>query len=168
MTKESVEIPLKHGKVAIIDAEDYPRVSQYKWHAYRMGLRKDWYVGTTIRINVHGKIKSTSLSLHRFLLNCHTGDGVTIDHQDHDGLNNRKRNLRKCDSTGNVRNSRKFVKSEARYKGITRKKDRWRARIYCHGKRLSIGSFSTQHEAALAYDAKAKELFGEFAALNFA
>ncbi len=39
--------------------------------------------------------------------------------------------------------------------------------IQCSGKYVYLGLFDNEMEAALAYDRKAEELFGEFAYLNF-
>jgi len=44
---------------------------------------------------------------------------------------------------------------------------KWSARIRCDRKFYNLGEFDNQMEAAMAYDDKAVELFGEFAYLNF-
>jgi hypothetical protein len=51
--------------------------------------------------------------------------------------------------------------------GFYKKTNKWRARIGYKGKQILLGYHSTPEEAARAYDTKAKELFGEFASLNF-
>ncbi len=57
----------------------------------------------------------------------------------------------------------------SRYKGVVRRGayKRWRARIGFNGKRIHLGDFADEKQAAMAYDDKAAELFGEFAYLNF-
>jgi hypothetical protein len=63
----------------------------------------------------------------------------------------------------------KALFSKSRFKGVTwRKRDRiWVARVKLLGTRFYLGSFKREEDAAAAYDLKAKELFGEFARLNF-
>ena len=57
------------------------------------------------------------------------------------------------------------------YVGVSRQKNSnknpWRAYITFKGKQILLGGFKTEEEAALAYDKKAKELFGNNAKVNF-
>lgn len=54
------------------------------------------------------------------------------------------------------------------YTGVywTQDRRRWRAEITKEGVRHRLGSFRCQHEAARAYNEKAKELYGDKAILN--
>ncbi len=53
------------------------------------------------------------------------------------------------------------------YRGVTRNRGQWTARITKDDVKLHLGYFNTEEEAAIAYDLKAKELYGEFAWVNF-
>ena|SRR5580704_14271781 len=65
----------------------------------------------------------------------------------------------------NVR--KRSTKCLSQFKGVTKRHGRWIAQVNLNKVRYLLGSFPTEEEAARAYDAKAKELFGEFACLNF-
>jgi len=151
-------IELTWGKYAIVDAEDYHWLSSYKWCAVEHS--RCWYAKTLRRDGM-------PLSMHRLI----TGapKGLFVDHRDHNGLNNRKSNLRVCTRKENQQNSRPRRGGTSRYKGVhwcnTYKK--FRAKIYHDGKQIHIGYFDDEIAAAKAYDKKARELFGEFAFLNF-
>ena len=95
--------------------------------------------------------------------------GLVVDHIDGNGLNNRKSNLRVCTQAQNSLNSRPRRNSSSRYKGVSfYKRDKiWQAQIFYNFRTINIGRFDDEIEAALAYDRKAAELFGEFAYLNF-
>jgi hypothetical protein len=151
-------IELTHGKYAIVDAEDYDRLSSYKWCATEHG--PSWYAQTLRRDGV-------PLSMHRLI----TGapKGLFVDHRDNNGLNNRKTNLRICTEEQNQRNRRPSRGKSFKYKGVSWFKPlkKFRARISHNRICIHIGYFDNEIDAAKAYDKKAKELFGEFAYLNF-
>lgn len=103
--------------------------------------------------------------MHRLIMN--TPEGMLVDHINHDCLDNRKSNLRICTHAENARNKRPVI-GTSKYKGVywdkTNKK--WEAHIR-KGKDVKyLGQFKCEKKAALAYNEKAKELFGEFAYLN--
>jgi len=111
---------------------------------------------------------NTKTSMHREIMNA--PKGLDVDHIDGNGLNNRKSNLRLCTHAENVHNSRPMRNGSSKYKGVCWHKTykKWYSSIGKTGKRFYLGRFDNEIDAALAYDKKAKELFGEFAYLNFA
>ena len=94
---------------------------------------------------------------------------MMIDHINHNGLDNRRENLRICTNAENNRHRRKPKNNTSGYKGVCwdKSKKKWRARIEKDNKNIHIGYYNILEEAARAYDAKAKELFGKYAQLNF-
>jgi hypothetical protein len=155
------QITLSQGKIAIVDDEDFERVNQFKWFA-----KKDentWYARRTVRID--GKRKN--IHLHTFIMN--TALGFVVDHKNHNGLDNRKENLRLCSKSQNQHNQKLRQGGTSQYKGVCWHKNKrcYFARIVIAGKQKHLGSFTDEVEAAKAYDEAAKEHFGEFAHLNF-
>jgi len=136
----------------IIDTEDYPKVAGYRWN-----VKIDDKSPTKITYRVYTGQKH--LCIHRILL------GFRADHKDHDGLNNRKENLRLSTHQQNCFNRRKRSGSySSQFKGVYFHKicNKWTAKI---GKTI-VGYFSTEIDAALAYNAAAIAEHGEFALLN--
>jgi len=117
---------------------------------------------------VKGKrVKRKTIMMHRFILNAPRH--LVVDHINHNGLDNRKSNLRLCTRAENSRNRRSFNNKSSRYKGVSWDKQRklFLAAIRCNGKYYNLGRFKSETAAAKAYDKKTRELFGEFAYLNF-
>lgn len=158
-------IPLTQGKYAIVDPEDFDRLNAHKWYA--LNREERFYAG---RAGPRRKGKpGPVLLMHRQIL--HVGRGMVVDHINHNGLDNRRANLRPATLTQNSRNRRK-VKTEghySKYKGLTwyKSKNRWAAMIMANRKSKFLGYFDDEIEAARAYDVAARELHGEFAAMNF-
>ena len=163
------EIQLTQGKVALVDDEDYERVNQFKWYANKLNKNKVliWYAAKGIRNNIK-PYKWTTMQMHRFILGI-TDPNILVDHKNHNGLDNRKCNLRVCTYSQNGMNRSPQTASSI-YKGVSfydcYKERKWRAAIYLNGKMETIGFFYTEIEAAIAYNNRAIELYGEFAFLN--
>jgi len=94
---------------------------------------------------------------------------MQVDHINGNPLDNRRENLRICTRAQNTCNRKAVVNSKSGYKGVTKKNSsrKWIPEIRKDGKKLYLGSYNTPEEAAKAYDKAAKEIFGEFAKLNF-
>ena len=158
-------IPLTQGKFAIVDPEDYDRLARHKWFAMRS--RRGFYA---IRMAEAKGPNGTrkKIRMHRQIL--HVPPGKFIDHINHNGLDNRKANLRIVTNLQNSWNKRKQKGNySSRYKGASwsKRAGKWHTEIYCRGTKIFIGYFDDEKKAARAYDAKATELYGEYAALNF-
>ena len=155
-------IPLTQGKFAIVDAADYAELSKYKWRVKWCKNVKSFYVIRSLpRVNGKSKV----VTMHREILGALPGQYV--DHINHDTLDNRRENLRICTNAQNCANRIKSVNTSSQFKGVywCKVMSKWRSRI---GEQPQhIGYFTDEIEAARAYDEAAKELFGEFALLNF-
>jgi hypothetical protein len=156
-----MEIDLGNGYLAVIDDEDADLVTGFKWYAMKVEGKvyaAGWKHMPPGRFFVH---------LHRLITNAQPGE--IIDHADRDTLNCRRSNLRRATRQQNNCNrgaSRRGTTSK--YKGVflCRQTGRFRAQITINRKRIYLGYFDSEENAARAYNAKAVELFGEFAYLN--
>jgi hypothetical protein len=152
----SRQLPLAKGRCALVDDDDFARISEYQWHITSRG-----YVAGTVTINGTPKL----VYLHRFLLNA--PPGRYVDHINGDRLDNQRDNLRLVTRAQNQWN-RQVQHNQSGYKGVSwhRRKRKFYARIQANGQRYHLGYFDTAEEAAQAYDAAARRLFGEYARLN--
>ena len=150
------EILLTQGYIALIDDEDYELVSQYKWRVQK--VRTGYYaVRNSSRVN--GKQKR--IYLHRFILSPESG--FEIDHINHNGLDNRRENLRVCTRSENQSN-RIATKKTSKYKGVSwnSRYKKWKAVLMHNKKSYFLGYFSDELAAAIAYNNKANSVQGEF------
>ncbi len=155
-------IPLTQGKFAIVDDGDYDYLMQWKWCAHKAYFSDNYYAVRNVHLTCR---RSRTISMHRVVM--HVPVGLHTDHINHNGLDNRKANLRICLRIQNQFNGKPRRNSASKYKGVYPSRAKWQARITCNCVRLSLGTFSSEIQAAKAYDRKAKELFGEFAYLNY-
>jgi len=152
-------LPLSQGKYSIVDDEDYDWLNQWKWYAKHNKTR--WYAVRTTqrpcRINIR---------MHRLIMSA--PQGRDVDHINGNGIDNRRKNLRLCTRSENLANKAKYGKCSSKHKGVwwhkTAKK--WAAGIMKNKKAIHLGLFDSEIEAAIAYDNKAKKLYGEYAMLN--
>lgn len=151
-----MQINLSKGKVALVDAEDYERVSSLRWHAKKKG--KTWYAMRSVPKGSryeNGEPKYKACYMHRLIMGA--PEGIEVDHENGDGLDNRRSNLRLATKSQNQQNQPLLHGANTSgYRGVSKHSlcTKWRAEIKCG-------------LAARAYDSKARELFGEYARLNF-
>jgi hypothetical protein len=155
-------IPLTQGKFAMVDDEDYEKLNKYKWYAKKG--RDTYYVARNS--SLQNGIQTT-IRMHREILNL-TTEKTMIDHINHDTLDNQRHNLRVCTQSQNSMNQ-VSKRGTSKYKGVSWHKlcGKWQSYIRINWKHTHIGIFTHEEDAARAYDKKAKELFGEYAYLNF-
>jgi hypothetical protein len=157
MTKK---IKLTRGFEAIIDDEDFIRVSRYKWRV----TSGKWgtYAVTWVRIEGKGR----HVYLHRFLLGFPADKLITFANGDR--LDCRRENLKFTTRSKSQMGKLRSTGNRTGFKGVSFNKaaEKFKAYIKKDGKLHYLGLYATAKEAAAAYNKKAKELFGEFAGLN--
>lgn len=157
------EIRLTRGKVALIDDRDLEVVSKFSWSAYQSHKRWGWYA------YAYTSPPRKYIFMHRLILGLTEGDGLQVDHINRNGLDNRRRNLRIATPKQNQYNQgvRTHPKT-SKYKGVSWNKvqGEWVANIRVNGRKLYLGGYSNEEDAARAYNDGARKHFGEFARPN--
>lgn len=152
-------IQLTRGYVALVDDDDYEKLSSYKWTAAPRDNR--CYAFRSEGPRGHQR----TVRMHRVIMNA--PDDLLVDHINGNTLDNRKENLRLCTMSQNMFNQGAQKDNTSGYKGVSYVKDRgkWSAQIAIRGKTHYLGYFHTPNEAYEAYCTAAKQLHGEFARL---
>ncbi|MCX5632499.1 MAG: AP2 domain-containing protein [Phycisphaerae bacterium] len=155
ITNEHVDA--KH-QYTIVDQDDYQKLAGYPWQLFE-NKSGSFYA---VQFN-NGRF----IKMHRVIMNA--PPGKIVDHRNHEGLDNTKRNLRFATIAQNNYNNRKVKNRSSKYKGVCRRKERnkWHAYISYNCKKIHLGYFDNEEDAARVYDNAAKLYHGEFAVLNF-
>ena len=161
------EIRLTKGLSAIVDDDDYEWLSQWKWFAWLSNKSNQTYYAVRKRRKdevIEGNVGRRIL-MHRVIMKAKIGEEV--DHKNHNGLDNRKSELRVCTHGQNQQNQR--LRSRSLPKGVCQPRGLglFYAQIRVNGRPYTIGKFKTSVDAARAYDRAAAHLYGDFALLNF-
>jgi hypothetical protein len=138
------------GKEFYFDKNDFNLIKNYSWR-----MHTDGYVVAVI----NGK----NIRMHRLFL----PQAEQVDHVNNIRYDNRRRNLRSVTNTQNQMNQLKCkTLKSSRYKGVSWYGSGWRSYIRINHKLIHLGCFTSEEEAALAYNKAASLFFGEFANLN--
>lgn len=159
-----VSTPKFPRAVCLVDSEDVGHIIDGggRWLAKQRTPK-----GAIYAVRQEGfKRDCSQVQMHRVILKL-SNPKMHADHKNRNGLDNRKMNLRIASAIQNGANRAiNADKKSSRYKGVFRCGNSWRARIHLSGTRINCGSHSTERKAALAYDLKARVLFGQFARTN--
>lgn len=150
-------IPLTQGKVAIIDAADIHLVEGHNWYAWK-GVRGCFYA----RRNAKDGEDGVAFYMHKVISGIEGWNKT--DHEDGDGLNNRRRNLRSASDSQNAFNTKRRKDNKSGVKGVCfdSGNGKWLAQLTANGRNRFRGLFDSKEEAAAAYAEAARIYHGEF------
>jgi hypothetical protein len=156
-------IPLTRGQNAIVDVQDFEWLSKWNWFAHWSESSGTFYAERreAKESAPSGKSPQMQVKMHRVILNC--GPCEEADHRNHNGLDNRRENLRRCTKTQNSQNRRCYKSSKSRRRGVYPYGNRWQAAIQSNGVRKRLGIFDSIEDAAAAYREAAFLLHKQFA-----
>lgn len=151
----------KYGKfIVYYDDSDHELVSKYNW---RPAVSRKGNVYAVSSIYHKDKKNNSTLLMHIIIMGA-----KGIDHIDHNGLNNRRYNLRVATQRQNAKNMGLSILNKFGVKGVSydKRKQRYSAHITSDYKHFYLGQFSSLYEAAIKYNEAAIKYHGEFASLN--
>jgi hypothetical protein len=155
-----------NGILTSLDTVDWYSLNELKW------------IPVTTYRNYTAIKSTTGTYIHHHIILNRTK--AVVDHIDRNPLNNCRSNLRECTYQENSRNTKARSNARSRWKGVRdmssmpRLKSIWQATIRTgkvnpstrRSKRITLGYFAYDGDAAMAYNEAAAEHFGEFAVLN--
>jgi hypothetical protein len=163
------EIPLTKGQVALVDTEDYERLSAHSWQAVWNENNKSYYAK---RMGTKSDGHRRKLSMSREIMGLQLGDGLFVDHAFHNTLDNRKLidgkiNLRISSRVQNASNRNKNANNTSGYKGVSWNNalQKWHAYIRVNTKLIHLGFCDDKEEAYARYCTAAERHHKEFAKL---
>lgn len=141
LKEDYAEIIIKSKKYGVfkskIDLDDIQKVKDINW-CVRKQLKNNYCTFYSFTVN-----NKKYMQLHRYLTNC--PQNMTIDHINHDTLDNRKCNLKICTHAENNKNRK--IKSSTGETNIYFEKNKFRVRVQTNYKNINYGSFKTLEEA---------------------
>lgn len=161
------QIPLRNEKFAIVDDEDFPFLARFSWSEPG---EKHYHICAQFWTDDQ---KNTSIPMYKFILG---SKAKSVLFKNGNLLDHRKENLEHVSRSHLIHKGKKTMtwggrKASSKYKGVSYKKGRgvWEVHIYDKtklGNRAYLGSFVDEKDAALTYNKKARELYGEYAYQN--
>ena len=143
---KNIPVKLVHKKAsmkkpAIIDNEDFTKISKWKWH-----YKNNGYLMSS---------STPQILMHRLVMEAKKGQ--IIDHINGDKFDNRKTNLRFVTNQQNGMNRGVQKNNKLGIKGVSFDGKKFRARLQIKHKNVILGRFKTKEEASSVYQNAVKE-----------
>lgn len=153
-------IKLTKGKFAQVDDDDFEYLNKFKWCTLSGGGSCEY----ARRAHQSGN-KQIAILMQNEIITNHKG--FIVDHIDGNTLNNQKNNLRLTTQQKNCFNQKARI-GTSKFKGVNYEKNmnKWKSQIQAYGKKIYLGIYKTEIDAAKAYNEAAEKYHGEFARLN--
>lgn len=152
---------------ALVDEKDYEELNRYRWYIISSPTSSIIYACRHIQLENYPSM----ILMHRQIMGLILTPNIFIDHKNTNGLDNRRENLRIATKSQNGANTSKkeyIFNCSSTYKGVcwNKRMNKWQAQIRYRREFYYLGCFTNEKDAAIAYNNKARELFGEFAKFN--
>lgn len=145
-------------KFALVEKRDLHKVLKFRWYYFRSKNKEYAYTA--------GHCKT--LLMHRVIMS--SKDGEEVDHWNSNGLDNVRKNLRRCTRAQNTWNrAAQSTKKSNPFKGVYwhhNGSKPWVARITANGKLIELGYHVTAEEAAKVVNKAIQRYHGRFGVLN--
>ena len=152
MSVPNVSIQNKHGVSMLIDEEDLGLLTQHKDGHWCFSLCSTGYAYLTHKKSIGGD--GQKIPFHRLIMKASFDLGV--NHVNKNILDNCKENLQLCTKYGYIPKVTGF--GHSRFRGVCKNGKKWKATLNHKYVAINLGTFDTEIEAALAYDAAIKKL----------
>lgn len=141
----------------LIDTKDLNKLKGIKFRPYFEKKNNSYYAIASIKSNTN-KCGWATLQLHRLIMD--TPSNLTVDHINHNTLDNRKINLRNVTHAENCQNKNVQRNSKTGVRGVHKhsKNNSWIAQLEVNGKKVYLGSYKSIEEANKAVIKGRKEL----------
>jgi hypothetical protein len=137
---------------AMIDDADFDLIWQFSVYWFPVVSRYSIYARAKAPWRVPGSIERYSMNMHTLIMR--PPPGFIVDHEDKDGLNNQRYNLRVVTDLENRRNKRRYNNNTSGINGvysILRGNGlKWRAQITMNKIQTHLGEFNSKEQAILA------------------
>jgi hypothetical protein len=142
---------------SIIDSYRYDTVKNYSCH-----------ISFDKNSDPYPSISGVNQKLHSFIYGKVTQKGMLIDHRNGHTFDARDNNLEEINASQSSHNKKKKENASSKYKGVFFNKDhqKYQVIIVNEGKRMTLGTYQNQLDAAIMRDVWCVHIFKEYANLN--
>ncbi len=155
-------IHLTQGQIAIIDAADFPLVSQLKWQASWSENTRSYYAVAAYH-DSSKRGRQRHILMARLIMGVVDDKSIWVDHESHDTLDNRQSNLRFATKKENARNRRIRRTQGLKWTTFKKKEGKWLSQITADGVLRCLGLYDTAEEAHEVAKAEAIKIHAKFA-----